>query len=142
MFTRLQGYVKRRNANAAHYNLGLEAELLVLAGRHNEANMKFQAAVALASRSGFIHDAALISERFAQFLLRSGSNQEEEEALRLQQQQANKLTGDVFGLPGGNEDSGSEEGSEADPATGTLGNAAQVRKPHISMKFVTNTIFF
>ena len=65
--------------NAAHYHLSLEAELIaleaILAGgqkhriKFNEATMKFQAAIALASRSGFLHDAALMNERFVRFLL-------------------------------------------------------------------------
>ena len=83
MFARLHGYVKRRNPNVAHYHLGLEAELLVLSGRYNEATMKFQAAIALASRSGFIHDAALMSERFAIFLFASVPNEEEEAVFHL-----------------------------------------------------------
>lgn len=52
--------------------------------------------------------------------------EEEEEALRLQKQQANKLTGDEFGLPADDDGGASDDGSEEAPAAGTLGDAAKV----------------
>lgn len=52
--------------------------------------------------------------------------EEEEEALRLQKQQAQKLTGNEFGIPDADDSDSDGDEDEGAPESGALGRAAQV----------------
>ena len=62
-------WVKKGNINAMHYVPFLEAEDAALEGRSDSATKLYSKAITLAARSGFQHNAALASERFAEYLL-------------------------------------------------------------------------
>lgn len=58
------------NPNVQHFHLALTAEFLALkAHKTDETVSTFEKAIAVATRSGFIMDAALMNERFAEFLM-------------------------------------------------------------------------
>ena len=67
--TKLNDYAKKGNPNVQHYKLALEGEMLVLKNKTTEATSRFEKAIALATRFGFIHDAALMNERYGEFLM-------------------------------------------------------------------------
>jgi hypothetical protein len=69
MVNKINIYIKKGNPNVRHYQLALEAEMLALDGQLYDAIPKFEAAISLATRSGFIHDAALLNERYGEFLM-------------------------------------------------------------------------
>jgi tetratricopeptide (TPR) repeat protein len=71
---KLDAYVKRGNPNAQHYQIGLEAEMLALKHNHDEAIRKFERAIAIATRGGYMHDAALLNERYGEFVLQRGDH--------------------------------------------------------------------
>lgn len=52
-----------------HFQRLLEAELWAYKGKHYLAKNDYEAGTVLAARGGFIHDAALANERYAEFLL-------------------------------------------------------------------------
>lgn len=62
-------WLKKDNVNVAHYIPFLEAEEAALEGNSVEATRLYTRAIALASTSGFLHDVALASERYAEYLL-------------------------------------------------------------------------
>ncbi len=62
-------WLKKDNINVAHYIPFLEAEEAALEGNSAEASRLYTRAIALASKSGFLHDVALASERYAEYLL-------------------------------------------------------------------------
>ncbi len=62
-------WLKKDNINVAHYMPFLEAEEAALEGNSVEATRLYTRAIALASKSGFLHDVALASERYAGYLL-------------------------------------------------------------------------
>eukprot|EP00986_Skeletonema_menzelii_P004611 scaffold1587_cov139-Skeletonema_menzelii.AAC.3 len=62
-------WVKKGNINAVHYVPFLEAEEAALEGRSDSATKFYSKAITLAARSGFQQNAALASERFAEYLL-------------------------------------------------------------------------
>jgi len=62
-------WVKKGNVNVMHYIPFLEAEDAALEGRSDSATKLYPRAIASAARSGFQHNAALASERFAEYLL-------------------------------------------------------------------------
>jgi hypothetical protein len=70
------------NPNVKHYEALLEAELANVDGRKKAANFWYINAVDLATRGGFLPDAALANERFGAFLLH-GMNDKEEATVRL-----------------------------------------------------------
>jgi histidine kinase len=57
------------NPDVRHYLALLDAEMAALKGKIQTAEKHFQDAVITAARGGFIHDAALASERYGEFLL-------------------------------------------------------------------------
>jgi hypothetical protein len=76
------------NPNVGHYEKILNAELAALQGNVDAAEGWYQSAVVLASRSGFVRDAALANERYGEFLLNDRHNASEavykfEEACKL-----------------------------------------------------------
>ena len=62
-------WVKKGNINVVHYIPFLEAEEAALKGKSEQAQQLYPKAISLAARSGFQHNAALASERFAEYLL-------------------------------------------------------------------------
>ena len=62
-------WVKKGNVNAVHYLSLFEAEEAALEGKSDVATKLYPKAMISAARSGFQHDAALISERYAEYLL-------------------------------------------------------------------------
>lgn len=65
-------WIKKENPNVRHYMDFLDAELTALSGDINTAETHFQTAIRMASRFGFLGDAALISERYLVLLLERG----------------------------------------------------------------------
>jgi hypothetical protein len=71
MFSKIKAYIRKGNPNVWHYRYALAAEMQVLDhGKAQLAGPKFESAISFATRGGFIHDAALINERYGRFLLR------------------------------------------------------------------------
>ncbi|CAB9523578.1 Transcriptional regulator [Seminavis robusta] len=66
---KLDNYAKKGNPNVQHYKMALEGEMLALKDKTGEATSKLEKAIALATRGGFIHDSALMNERFGNFLM-------------------------------------------------------------------------
>lgn len=64
----IKSWVGKGNPNMIHYDSLLEAELAVVEKRSHFARKHYEAAVLLAARKGFVHDHALISERYGEFL--------------------------------------------------------------------------
>ncbi|KAK1741659.1 putative AAA ATPase [Skeletonema marinoi] len=62
-------WVKKGNVNAVHYLSFFEAEEAALEGKAESATELYPKAIISAARSGFQHDAALVSERYAEYLL-------------------------------------------------------------------------
>ena len=73
----INGWVLQGDPNAKHFNTLLVAEMAALKGRKEEADKKYQDAVIFAARGGFVHDAALASERYAIFLAEDMQDREE-----------------------------------------------------------------
>ena len=90
-FDAVERLVKKGNPNARHYLALLEAELAALHGKGDRALIQYEASAILAARAGFIQDAALINERFGEFLLNEMSDRDQasfrlEEAIKLYQE--------------------------------------------------------
>jgi hypothetical protein len=65
----IKSWVNQGNPNVQHYLALLDAEMAALKGKIQSAERHFQDAVITAARGGFVHDAALASERYGEFLL-------------------------------------------------------------------------
>ena len=63
----VSNWAKNENPNVLHYQKLFEAELAALNGKLEIAEMHYLKALSMATRSGFIHDAAIINERMADF---------------------------------------------------------------------------
>lgn len=74
MYSIIKGYVRNGNPNVRHHMTMIEAELTVVQGDFHLASAKYESAGIVAARSGFIHDAALVNERYGEFLLEYMSN--------------------------------------------------------------------
>ena len=81
---KIKHFEQRGNPNAVHLRHLLEAELLSIQRKFDESEKSFQSALVAASRGGFIHHAALTSERYGEFLLRVLAD-EREAAFRFQE---------------------------------------------------------
>lgn len=66
-------WIKNNNPNVRHYQDFLDAELAALSGDFDTAETYFQTAIRMASRFGFLGDAALISERYLILLVERGN---------------------------------------------------------------------
>jgi tetratricopeptide (TPR) repeat protein len=73
----IKSWVKKGNPNVIHYDRLLDAERAALDGKSNAALKHYQSAVSLAARGGFVHDAALANERYAEYLLHDMSDRQE-----------------------------------------------------------------
>lgn len=68
---KLEDFKKQGNPNVQHFYLGLQAEFLATKPKKlDETLSTFEKSIAVATRSGFIMDAALLNERYAEFLLK------------------------------------------------------------------------
>eukprot|EP00980_Cylindrotheca_fusiformis_P025746 scaffold14558_cov137-Cylindrotheca_fusiformis.AAC.11 len=65
---RIEGWVRDGNPNVRHYHLAIMAEQAALSKKYDLAEENYKNAIALAARTGFMNDAALINERYAEFL--------------------------------------------------------------------------
>ncbi|CAB9514201.1 Transcriptional regulator [Seminavis robusta] len=66
---------KSGNPNVSHYECILDAESAAISGRADKVEELYQKGVVMAARSGFLMDAALGSERCAEFLLSQKNDQ-------------------------------------------------------------------
>jgi hypothetical protein len=73
----IKSWVKKGNPNVIHYDRLLDAERAALDGKSNAALKHYRSAVSLAVRGGFVHDAALANERYAEYLLHDMSDRQE-----------------------------------------------------------------
>lgn len=67
----IQQWADRGNPNINHHLLLLNAEHAALAGKESEARRLYGSAISTAARGGFIHDAALANERYADYVKES-----------------------------------------------------------------------
>jgi len=65
----LKSWLKKGNPNVQHHVAILDAELAALQGKSTEASKLYRKGIVLSTRAGFIHGAALASERYAEYLL-------------------------------------------------------------------------
>eukprot|EP00980_Cylindrotheca_fusiformis_P013392 scaffold3410_cov141-Cylindrotheca_fusiformis.AAC.35 len=65
---RIEGWVRSGNPNVGHYHMALLAEQAALNKKFDLAEDSYKNAIVLAARSGHMHHAALINERYAEFL--------------------------------------------------------------------------
>eukprot|EP00980_Cylindrotheca_fusiformis_P003217 scaffold732_cov114-Cylindrotheca_fusiformis.AAC.5 len=84
---RIEGWVRSGNPNVSHYHAALLAEQAALNKKYDLAEENYKNAIVLAARSGHMHHAALINERYAEFLLEERLDEQEskyrlEEAIR------------------------------------------------------------
>ena len=65
----IKSWVKQGNPNVVHHLALLDAEYYAIKGKLDEATKRYHDSVVTASRGGFIHDAALANERYADFCI-------------------------------------------------------------------------
>eukprot|EP00980_Cylindrotheca_fusiformis_P027453 scaffold20461_cov117-Cylindrotheca_fusiformis.AAC.16 len=65
----IEDWVRSGNPNVSHYHMAMMAEQAALNNKHFVAEENYKNAIVLAARSGHMHHAALINERYAEFLL-------------------------------------------------------------------------
>eukprot|EP00980_Cylindrotheca_fusiformis_P025736 scaffold14558_cov137-Cylindrotheca_fusiformis.AAC.1 len=65
---RINSWVRSGNPNVGHYHIATMAEQAVLGKKYDLAEESYKSAISLAARTGHMHDAALINERYAEFL--------------------------------------------------------------------------
>jgi tetratricopeptide (TPR) repeat protein len=65
-------WVQNGNPNVKHYHSLLNAEQAALDREYHEAEALYKEAIILAARPGYLHDAALFNERYADFLRKEG----------------------------------------------------------------------
>lgn len=64
----VEKWYKQGNINVGHHVALFAAEELALQGKLQSSRKRFESAILLASRGGYIHDAAIANERYAVFL--------------------------------------------------------------------------
>ena len=67
--TVIKAWAKKGNPNTVHCERILDAESAAIRGRDNDAKKLYQEGIVMATRSGFVQDAALACERFADYLM-------------------------------------------------------------------------
>eukprot|EP00980_Cylindrotheca_fusiformis_P027450 scaffold20461_cov117-Cylindrotheca_fusiformis.AAC.13 len=75
--SQIKGWVRGGNPNVRHYHLALMAEQAALSKKYIQAEENYKNAIALAARTGHMHDTALINERYAEFLHEELSDEQE-----------------------------------------------------------------
>ena len=68
-FGEIRKLTRKEDPNVLHYEKLFEAELCALKGNLDTAEILYQRALNLATRAGFLHDAAIANERCADFFL-------------------------------------------------------------------------
>ena len=71
----VHSWLKKGNPNVFHYSSFLDAEHAVLTKHKKEVKEHYEKTIVHAARSGFLQDAALANERYAQYLVRTGNDQ-------------------------------------------------------------------
>merc|ERR1712118_577300 len=71
----IKSWAQQGNCNVCHFQSFLEAEMAAYHGRVKIAEEKYQSTILIASRAGFIQDAALANERYGEFLLQDADDQ-------------------------------------------------------------------
>eukprot|EP00980_Cylindrotheca_fusiformis_P025743 scaffold14558_cov137-Cylindrotheca_fusiformis.AAC.8 len=74
---RIKGWMRSGNPNVRHYHMALMAEKAALGKKYDLAEENYKNAISLAARTGHMHDAALINERYAEFLGHELSDEQE-----------------------------------------------------------------
>ena len=64
----IDDWIQKGNPNVKHYQCLLNAEQAVLDEDYEEAEKLYRGAIALAARTGYLQDAGLANERYADFL--------------------------------------------------------------------------
>ena len=72
--SRVKVWLAKGNPNVKHIDLALLAENAALEGKVGQAKKYYEKAVVSAARSGFVHHAALVSERFGDYLFHEDSS--------------------------------------------------------------------
>jgi len=65
--TKVRNWLEKGNPNVKHYDSLLDAEFLAFKGRLFQAIKQYEVAILLSAQGGYQHDAALASERMAEF---------------------------------------------------------------------------
>lgn len=65
----IKAWSQQGNPNVCHFQSFLEAEMAAYRGRSDVAEEKYQSTILVASRAGFVQDAAFANERYGEFLL-------------------------------------------------------------------------
>jgi len=73
----IKAWIRKGNPNVKHYDLLFNAELAALKGKLDAAEGWYQSAIVSATRCGRIHESALSSERYGEFLLNVRKDPEE-----------------------------------------------------------------
>lgn len=73
----IKSWIRKGNPNVKHYDLMLKAEAAALDGKLDAAEGWYQSAVVSATRRGHVHESALVSERYGEFLLNDRNDPEE-----------------------------------------------------------------
>eukprot|EP00980_Cylindrotheca_fusiformis_P025741 scaffold14558_cov137-Cylindrotheca_fusiformis.AAC.6 len=74
---RIRCWMRSGNPNVRHYHMALMAEQAALGKKYDLAEENYKNAISLAARTGHMHDAALINERYAEFLHEELSDEQE-----------------------------------------------------------------
>ena len=80
----IKTWMRKGNPNVEHYLLFLNAEQAAINKDFKSANESYKRSIALAARTGNLHHAGLLNERYAEFLLRDMKD-EKEACYRLQE---------------------------------------------------------
>eukprot|EP00980_Cylindrotheca_fusiformis_P027458 scaffold20461_cov117-Cylindrotheca_fusiformis.AAC.21 len=74
---RINSWVRSGNPNVRHYHIAISAEQAALRKKYDLAEESYKSAISLSARTGHMHDAALINERYAAFLHEELSDEQE-----------------------------------------------------------------
>jgi hypothetical protein len=85
--SKIHSWVRKGNPNSQHHAVILDAEFYAVNSQWAKARKSYEEGIVIASRAGFIHDAALANERYAMLLVeQKGDNSTIEDAkFRLQE---------------------------------------------------------
>lgn len=72
----IRSWVNKGNPNVQHYAILLDAEMAAMKKKPDEAKKRYEQAINVATRSGFLNDSALANERYGEYLLNDLNDQE------------------------------------------------------------------
>ena len=72
----IRRWLEQGNPNVKHYKSLLDAEFSAAKGKVSVARKRYEVAVVLAAKNGFLHDAALASERYGRYLFEASKDVE------------------------------------------------------------------